>query len=140
VNSIRTEGQFGIELRVAIKNRFGSHQEEVMKIAFTSIAATAALATALTALPASVAGAQEQRQYNNDQQRQTNTQVQHPDYSKNKYYALGNREGYQDYGRKTQRPAHEHTYRNDDDRKAHDYGYQQGWQGTRGYHPDTDRR
>ncbi len=109
-----------------------------MKIVFTNIAATAALAMALTALPASVAGAQEQRRDDNVQQRQT-TQVQHPDYSKNKYYALGNREGYQDYGRKTERTVHNHTYRNDDDRAAHDYGYQQGLHGTRGYHPDTDR-
>jgi hypothetical protein len=107
-----------------------------MKIAFSSIAATAALTMALTALPASVAGAQEQRRDDNIQQRQT-TQVQHPDYSKNKYYALGNREGYQDYGRKTERTTHNHTYRNDDDRAAHDYGYQQGLHGTRGYHPDA---
>jgi hypothetical protein len=138
------ECEFGIVLRVARKNRFVSHQEELMKIAFTSIAATAALAMALTALPTSVAGAQEQRrddnvqqrQYDNDQQRQ----VQHPDYSRNRYYALGNREGYQDYGRQTQRATHHHSYRNDDDRVAHDYGYQQGYRGTRGYHPDTDRR
>jgi hypothetical protein len=123
---------------VASKNRFDSHQEEAMKIALTTIAATAALAMALTAVPTTAARAQEQRRDDNVQQRQT-TQVQHPDYSRNKYYTLGNREGYQDYGRKTQRPAHEHSYRNDSDRAAHDYGYQQGWQGTRGYHPDTDR-
>jgi len=110
-----------------------------MKIVFTSIAATAALAMAMTALPAFTAGAQEQRRDNNVQP-QYNTQVQHPDYSRNKYYALGNREGYQDYGRKTERTTHRHTYRNDDDRTAHDYGYQQGLHGTRGYHPDTDRR
>jgi hypothetical protein len=111
-----------------------------MKIAITSIAATAALAMALTSLPASAAGPQEQRRDDNVQQRQNNTQVQHPDYSRNKYYALGNREGYQDYGKKTQRAAHEHNYRNDNDRAAHDYGYQQGWQGTRSYHRDTTDR
>ena len=64
-----------------------------MKFAFASIAATGVLAMALTALPPSAAGAQDQRQLNNDQQRQSNAQTQHPDYSKNKYYALGNREG-----------------------------------------------
>jgi hypothetical protein len=105
-----------------------------MKFSFATIAATGFLATALFALPRSTAGAQDQRQYNN------NTQTQHPDYSKNKYYALGNREGYEDYGKKQQRANHNHQYHNDNDRKAHDYGYQQGWQGQRGYHPDsTDR-
>lgn len=110
-----------------------------MKFAFATIAATGFLATALFALPSSAAGAQDQRQYDNDQ-RQSNTQTHHPDYSKNKYYTLGNREGYQDYGKKHERANHNHQYRNDDDRKAHDYGYQQGYQGQRGYHPDsTDR-
>ena len=111
-----------------------------MKIAFTSIAAIAALAMALTVAPTSAARAQEQRRDDNVQQRQTTTQVQHPDYSKNKFYTLGNREGYQDYQKKTQRSAHEHNYRNDDDRAAHDYGYQQGLHGTRGYKPDTTDR
>jgi|CZKZ01.1.fsa_nt_gi hypothetical protein len=111
-----------------------------MKFAFATIAATGALATALIALPPAASGAQDQRQYNNDQQRQSNTQTQHPDYSKNKYYSLGNREGYQDYGKKKERANHNHQFRNDEDRKAHDYGYQQGWQGQRGYHPEsTDR-
>jgi hypothetical protein len=55
----------------------------------------------------------------------------HPEYKKNTYYKLGNREGYEDYQKKTQRAEHNHKYRNDDDRKAHDYGYQQGWQGKR---------
>jgi hypothetical protein len=50
---------------------------------------------------------------------------------------LGNSEGYEDYKRKTQRKEHNHKYRNDDDRKAHDYGYQQGWQGQR-YSTDHD--
>ena len=108
-----------------------------MKFAFASIAAIGVLATALTALPPFAAAAQDQRQDSTYQQRQNNAQAQHPDYSKNKYYALGNREGYQDYGKKQKRTTHDHQYRNDDDRKAHDYGYQQGWEGQRGYHPDT---
>ena len=111
-----------------------------MKFAFTTIAVTGLLAVALTAVPPSAAGAQDQPRYNNDQQRQNNGQTQHQDYSKNKYYTLGNREGYQDYEKKQKRETHNHHYRNDDDRKAHDYGYEQGWQGQRGYHPDaTDR-
>jgi len=66
-------------------------------------------------------------------------QTQHPDYSSNKYYALGNREGYQDYQKKTQRTTHKHKYGSDRDRAAHDYGYKQGYQGQRGYKPDADR-
>jgi hypothetical protein len=129
-----------IEQRKARKNRYFSRQEEVMKFTFASITATGVLATALIALPPTASGAQDQRPYNNDQQRQSNTQAQHPDYSKNKYYALGNREGYQDYGKKHERANHNHQYRNDDDRKAHDYGYQQGLQGQRGYHPESPDR
>ena len=59
----------------------------------------------------------------------------HPGYRNNKYYSVGNREGYEDYKRKTQRPEHTHKYRKDDDRKAHDYGYQQGYQGRKDYRP-----
>ena len=58
----------------------------------------------------------------------------HPEYAKNRYYKVGNQEGYQDYKSKKQRPEHKHAYRNDTDRQAHDYGYQQGLQGQRGYH------
>jgi hypothetical protein len=110
-----------------------------MRNVFTTIAATVALTMSLTVLPATAASAQDQRQYNNDQQRQNSTQTQHPDYSKNKFYTVGNREGYQDYQSKTQRKTHNHAYRNDPDRKAHDYGYQQGLQGQRGYPSTTDR-
>lgn len=120
-----------------------------MKFVFASIAATGILATALTALPPSAAAAQEQRQRDNDDQRQRSPQTerpdysqsQHPDYSRNKYYTLGNREGYQDYERKKERANHNHKYSNDEDRRAHDYGYQQGWHGQRGYQPESpDRR
>ncbi len=82
----------------------------------------AAMPAALHATPTPVA---QDRDHDHD----------HVDYSRNSYYKLGNREGYQDYRRKTQRTEHNHKYRSDDDRKAHDYGYQQGWQGQRGYHP-----
>ena len=107
-----------------------------MKFAFASITATGVLATALIALSPIASGAQEQGRYNDDQHRQSNTRNQNPDYSKNKYYSLGNREGYQDYEKKQKRANHDHRYHNDDDRKAHDYGYQQGWRGERGYHPE----
>ena len=61
----------------------------------------------------------------------TNQEQSHPDYSNNRYYKLGNSEGYSDYQHKTQRKEHDHKYANDEDRKAHDYGYQQGLQGQR---------
>lgn len=63
---------------------------------------------------------------------------EHSNYSNNSFYQMGNREGYQDYQKHTQRKAHNHKYRNDEDRRAHDEGYQQGWQGHE-YHNDTDR-
>ncbi len=53
------------------------------------------------------------------------------DYSNNRYYSVGKKEGYQDYPRKKQRKVHDHHYRNEDDHRAHDYGYQHGWQGRR---------
>lgn len=38
---------------------------------------------------------------------------------------------HQDYPRKERCNEHEHKYRNDEDRRAHDYGYDQGWGGHR---------
>ena len=58
-----------------------------------------------------------------------NTYANHPDYSDNEYYRTGNDEGYQDYQAHKQRGKHDHQYRNDEDRRAHDYGYQEGWSG-----------
>jgi hypothetical protein len=72
------------------------------------------------------AGAQDQDRLDHHEYTQQQT---HPEYSNNRYYQVGNREGYVDYQHKTQRKEHNHKYRNDDDRRAHDYGYQQGWQG-----------
>jgi hypothetical protein len=107
-------------------------EERTMKNELRMIAFGAILSMTATAVPslmaATPAGAQ-------DQDHRSNSDT-HPDYSKNPYYKLGNREGYQDHQHKTQRTAHNHNYRNDEDRKAHDYGYQQGLQGQRGYHPD----
>jgi hypothetical protein len=59
------------------------------------------------------------------------TYANHPEYSNNQYYRTGNDEGYQDYHAKKRRDRHNHQYRNDDDRKAHDYGYDEGWSGRR---------
>ena len=74
-----------------------------------------------------------QRDYNRD------NSTNHPDYSNNSYYRMGNQEGYQDYGQKKQRSSHNHKYKTDDDRRAHDYGYQEGWQGRNYRDGDRDR-
>jgi hypothetical protein len=122
-----------------------------MNNAIRIFAATAALALAGSALPAHAAPAAQngehrdadrqnnanysnsQRDDSNRQRDDSNSQRDYSnsqrDYSNNSYYQLGNREGYQDYGRKQQRKQHRHKYRDDDDRAAHDSGYQQGWSG-----------
>ncbi len=98
-----------------------------MKNTIRTIAAAAALSLCVPALPAfAVPDAQEQEHRNGG-----DPQQQHPDYSNNSYYRTGNREGYQDYQKKQQRKNHNHKYRSNEDRSAHDYGYQQGWQGQR---------
>ena len=68
------------------------------------------------------------------------TYANHPDYSNNEYYRTGNDEGYQDYRGHKQRGKHEHQYHNDDDRRAHDYGYQEGWSGRSYRDNDRDNR
>jgi hypothetical protein len=105
-------------------------KEIQMNNALRILAAAAALSLAGSAVPAHGAPAG-QNQEHRDAVRQNNSSYSndHPDYSNNSYYQLGNREGYQDYGRKQQRKQHRHKYRNDDDRAAHDSGYQQGWSG-----------
>ena len=103
---------------------------------FRVLAGAAALSLFTAALPA-LAAPQPQEHHDqnggngyNNGNRQNND---HPDYSNNSYYALGNREGYQDHNRKHQRKNHNHKYGSSQDRAAHDYGYQQGWSGQRGY-------
>lgn len=107
-----------------------------MKNRLRMIALGSTLSVAAIAAPSMMAmtfgGAQDQ-----DHHDFTQEQAAHPEYANNHYYRLGNSEGYEDYKRKTQRKEHNHKYRNDDDRKAHDYGYQQGWQGQR-YGSDHD--
>jgi hypothetical protein len=100
-----------------------------MKNVLRTIAFGAALTVAATAVPSFAAISSPAIQDQGHSQEQ-----QHPDYSKNRFYKVGNSEGYQDYKSKTQRTEHNHTYRNDTDRQAHDYGYQQGLKGQRGYH------
>jgi hypothetical protein len=65
-------------------------------------------------------------------------QVQHSDYSNNKYYQLGNKEGLEDHKKNMQRTNHNHNYKTDVDKKAHDEGYQQGWQGQEYRAPHSD--
>lgn len=114
-----------------------------MKNALRLMTAAAALSIAASALPAMAAPAAQEQEHRDSDRRDSDrrdTQQQHPDYSNNSYYRLGNREGYQDYNKKEQRKEHKHKFRSDDDRAAHDYGYQQGWQGQRGYNSNPNRR
>jgi len=94
-----------------------------MKTGLRTIAVATALAFAATTLPAFAALPSPQEHHDADHN-------DHPEYRTNKYYRTGNREGYEDHNRKVQRTEHKHKYRNDTDRQAHDYGYQQGWNGT----------
>lgn len=110
-----------------------------MKVSLRSIAAAAAFSIAITTVPAFAAASPGAQYPAAQQERHEAAPTQHPDYSRNSYYKTGNREGYQDYQKKQQRTTHNHNYRSDQDRAAHDYGYQQGWQGQRGYPKDTDR-
>jgi hypothetical protein len=107
-----------------------------MKSILRTIVFGSALGVAATAMPSIMAmpfaGVQDQ-DHHDDGQGQP-----HPDYSKNRFYKVGNSEGYQDYKHKTQRKEHNHNYRNDEDRQAHDSGYQQGLQGQRGYPNDNN--
>lgn len=101
-----------------------------MNNALRIFAAAAAFSLAASAIPAHAAPAPQDQEHR-DGDRQGSYAESHPNYSNNSYYQLGNREGYQDYGKKQQRKEHRHKYRSDDDRAAHDYGYQQGWSGQR---------
>ena len=71
----------------------------------------------------------------NQGSRDRSQKQQKPDYEKNHFYNLGNREGYRDHKKK------EHTERNrefsnDDDRRAYEDGYEKGWEGKRSYRLD----
>jgi len=122
-----------------------------MKGKLRTLAAAAAFSIAVTGIPAFAAGApargfaaQDDQRRESDQRRDNDqrdtSRANHPDYSNNTYYQTGNREGYEDYQKKEKRKSHDHKYRNNDDRAAHDYGYEQGWRGERGYKDNDDRR
>jgi hypothetical protein len=85
---------------------------------FTALAIGASALNVTPALATPMAQDQDHRDQN-----------QHPEYANNKYYQMGNREGQQDHKKNTQRSNHNHNYKTDVDKQAHDYGYQQGWQG-----------
>jgi hypothetical protein len=117
-----------------MSHRFHFASGENMKNIVRAMALGAALAVAATAVPS-----MEAMSFPATQDQDHHDQAQHPNYSNNRYYKLGNREGYQDHQKKVERKDHNHNYRNDVDRQAHDYGYQRGLQGQRGYHNDSDR-
>lgn len=70
-----------------------------------------------------------------DQDHRDQKEVQHPDYTNNSFYRLGNKEGLEDRKHNVQRTTHNHHYKTDEDKAAHDYGYQQGWKGESYSHP-----
>ena len=89
-------------------------------------------ASALSVTPAlAIPVAQDQDHHDQYQKDQT----EHPEYVNNQFYQLGNKEGYEDHKKNLQRTNHNHNYKTDEDKKAHDYGYHQGWQGKE-YHPE----
>jgi hypothetical protein len=97
-------------------------------VVFTMAAAAVPSSTALA-----FAGVQDQ-DHDRDSDHRNAEQRQGYDpsyYANNTYYKMGYREGTEDYKRRKQRKEHNHKYREDEDRRAHDYGYQQGWQGPR---------
>ena len=107
-----------------------------MKNVLRTIVFASALGLVATSMPSMTAmtftGAQDQDHHDGGRGQG------HPDYSNNRFYKVGNSEGYQDYKHKTQRKERNHNYRNDEDRQAHDYGYQEGLQGQRGYPNDNN--
>lgn len=116
-----------------------------MQTHWRHLAMAAALSVGVSTVFAASAVAQQDQNQRYDsrsakaQRADPDTYANHPEYSNNEYYRTGNDEGYQDYKAKQRRERHEHQYRNDDDRKAHDYGYNEGWSG-RSYRDDTNRR
>jgi ribosome modulation factor len=116
-----------------------------MRTHLRQLAVAAALtigASVVAAIPAMAQqdGNRSQRDGSSQAQRtDSGTYAARPDYSNNGYYRTGNEEGYQDYQAKKQREKHEHQYKTDDDRKAHDNGYQEGWSG-RSYRDNQNYR
>ena len=89
------------------------------------VTAFALCATTFSVAPM-LAAQDHDRDHQNNYQNNQNADDHH-DYSNNSYYRLGSREGEQDRRRNKQRANHNHHYKSDEDRKAHDYGYQNTW-------------
>lgn len=116
-----------------------------MQTCLRQLAVAAALtlgASAVAAMPA-MAQQDENHDYKGTSSAQAqrtspDTYANHPDYSNNEYYRTGNDEGYKDY-KAHKRGKYEHQYRSDDDRKAYESGYQEGWSG-RSYRDNDTRK
>ena len=107
-----------------------------MKSVIRSIATATAFTVALAAAPSLFAMTPITPQDRDDhivRRDSDDRAVRQRDYSHDRYYTLGNREGYHDYRRHVNTRKHHHRFRDDDERHAHDFGYQQGLQGRRGY-------
>jgi hypothetical protein len=63
---------------------------------------------------------------------------QHPDNAKDRYYTLGNRDGYHDFKKMRQRD-HKHKFPTGDDRQAYHQGYEVGCMGGRTHRIDPLR-
>ena len=65
-----------------------------------------------------------------DQDRHDQQAQEHRDWSGNRYYQMGTREGDKDHA-SNHRRTHRHKFKNDDDRQAYQAGYESRWQGDR---------
>jgi hypothetical protein len=104
------------------------------------IAHAAALGAGLSLLIPTGAMAQD----HHDQQSQDQddhgqqSQDQHRDWSNNRNYQMGTREGAKDH-KSNRRKTHRHKFDNDDDRRAYQAGYDTAWQGNQNPGRDEDR-
>jgi hypothetical protein len=98
---------------------------------FAFVAALTVGATSVGLVPSTTVAWAQDQDHHADQDRGP----EH-DYSNNRYYKLGQREGTQDRKHHKQRANHDHKFRSDDDRQAHDAGYQKGWRGDHDDHQD----
>jgi hypothetical protein len=105
------------------------HLQRMAMLTTLAIGASALIVTPALAAPTA------QDQDHHDQSQNQKDRNEHPEYGNNKYYQMGNKEGYEDHQKNLQRKDHNHPYKTDEDKKAHNYGYQQGWQG-KDYHPE----
>jgi hypothetical protein len=106
------------------------------------IAYAAALSAGLSLLIPTGAIAQDQDHHDQQSQDQDHhgqqSQDQHRDWSNNRNYQLGTRDGAKDH-KSNQRKTHHHKLDNDDDRRAYQAGYDSAWQGNQNPGHDEDR-